>query len=86
MLIVANSSSETSTPFGVFPLIQFGTHCNASVCCGAGDQLDDCSITAQWFAAPVDADQRKQAMLNLVPFAGTRRHMANGNKKLEFIG
>jgi hypothetical protein len=73
-------------PLGVFPLIQFSTHCKTSFSGGARDQLDDCSIAAQWFATSVDADERKQAMLNLIPFAGTGRHMANGNRKLEFIG
>src|SRR6266568_5531356 len=40
----------------------------------------------EWCGSPVDGDKRKESMLNLVPFAGSRRVMNNGDPQLFFIG
>jgi len=48
--------------------------------------MDDRAIAAQRLAAPVDSDERKQAMLDLVPLAGAGRQVANRCGKLELVG
>src|SRR6478672_2869392 len=48
--------------------------------------MDDRAIAAQRLAAPVDSDERKQAMLDLVPLAGAGRQVANRYGKLELVG
>ena len=72
--------------FGVFLLIQLGAHLEAGIGCRCGDQLDDGAVGAQGLTAPVDADERKETMLDLVPFAGSWREMANRNGKFELTG
>ena len=72
--------------FGIFVFVQFGAHFEAGVGCRRGNQLDDRAIAAQGLAAPVDGDERKQAMLDLVPLAGAGRQMADRDGKLEFVG
>jgi hypothetical protein len=53
--------------FGVFVFIQFGMHFEAGFGRRRGDQLDDRAETSQRLAPPVDGDERKQAVLDLVP-------------------
>ena len=72
--------------FGVFVLVQLGAHLEAGIGCRRGDQLDDRAIAAQRLAPPVDGDERKQTMLDLVPLAGTRRQVAIYNGQLELVG
>src|ERR1700758_3938681 len=47
---------------------------------GGGDQVEDHLVAAQRPAAPVDADEREQPVLDLVPLRRSRRKMA----ELEF--
>ena len=56
-------------------------------CLGRGrrNQVDDDFVADQWFATPVLADEREQAMFDLVPLAGSRRKMADGNFQPRFI-
>ncbi len=42
----------------------------ASVGCGGGDQLDNGLVADERPSAPVLGDEREEAMLDLVPFAG----------------
>ena len=53
--------------FGIFVFVQLSAHFEAGIGCGRGDQLDDGAIAAQRLAAPVDRDERKESMLDLVP-------------------
>ena len=69
--------------FGIFVFVQFGAHFEAGVGCRRGNQLDDRAIAAQLLTPPVDGDERKQTMLDLVPFAGTGRQVANSDGELE---
>ena len=39
----------------------------------------------QWLATPVLGDERKQTMLNLVPFACPRREVTNGDGKAQLV-
>lgn len=48
---------------------------------GASDQVDDRLIADQGSATPVLSDKGKHPMLYLVPFAGTRRKMADMDAK-----
>src|SRR6201993_1580610 len=70
----------------IFVLIQFSAYLETGFGCGRGDQLHNGAERAQWLAPPVDGDERKQTMLNFVPFAGSWRKMTNRNRKLELVG
>src|SRR6266516_6302183 len=48
-------------------------------------QLQDHRVAGQWLAAPVLADPGKETMLDLVPFACSRRHVADGDRQAGFI-
>ena len=47
----------------------FGTNFEPCIRCRRGDQLDDRAVAAQGFAAPIDRDKWKEAMLDLVQLA-----------------
>ena len=49
-------------------------------------QVHNGGVCQQWLAAPVLSDIRKQAMFNLVPFAGPRRQVADRNVKTRLVG
>ena len=72
--------------FGIFVFIQFGAHFEAGLgrrCC---DELDDDLMADERFATPVSSDEREQAMLDLVPFAGAGRQVTYGDGKAKFVG
>ena len=73
-------------PFGILVLIELGAHPQAGVRRRRSDQLDDRTVTAQRLAPPVDGDEREQAMLDLVPLAGSGRQVANRDGQLELVG
>ena len=50
------------------------------------DQLNDGFQRGKRCGTPVDGNERKEAMLDLVPFAGGRRIMRHGDRELFFIG
>src|SRR5271165_5575161 len=50
------------------------------------DQFDDDAIAEQRFGPPVLGNEREQAVLDLVPFAGSRREMMDFDGYSEFIG
>ena len=49
------------------------------------DQLDDDLVAGQRSAAPVLADEGKEAMLDLVPLAGSGREVADGDGQADFV-
>src|SRR5688500_20279791 len=53
---------------------------------GRSDQLDDGLIADERPAAPVLGDEREEAVLDLVPFAGAWREMTDGDVDIEFVG
>ena len=59
------------------PGIQLGRHFQAFSRRRARDQTHDHSQARQRPTAPVLADKGKQPVLNLVPFAGARREVAD---------
>ena len=50
------------------------------------NQVDDRLIGTQGTAAPVHRDEGKQAVLNLVPFAGAGWKVADKNRNVELVG
>jgi hypothetical protein len=47
--------------------IELAANLEAGLSCGGGDQFDDDLMADQRLAAPVSGDERKQAVLDLVP-------------------
>ncbi len=66
--------------------VEFGVNLEACLGGGSGDEAYDGLETAQWLAAPVLADVGKEAMLDLVPFAGTRRKVTDNDPQAGFVG
>ena len=52
---------------------------------GRGDELHDDLVAHQRFATPVLTDERKESMLDLVPFARAGRQMANVNVQASLV-
>ena len=69
----------------VFPTIQTAGHLESFSGCRARDQIYVRLIIPKWFTAPIRGDEREQPVFNLVPFAGARRKMTDGNRKARFI-
>src|SRR6266568_2442411 len=67
-------------------LIEFATNLQTGLRCRCCDELDDDLMADERFAAPVAGDEREEAMLDLVPFAGARRQMTHGDGYAEFVG
>ena len=57
--------------------IQFGANFQAGLGGGVRDQVDNDFMAQQRAAAPVLGNVTEHAMLDLVPFAGSRREVAN---------
>jgi hypothetical protein len=62
----ATSASETLTPLGYL----FSSSPPCTIGCGRGNHLEHSAIAAQRLAAPIDGDEREEAMLDFIPFAG----------------
>src|ERR1019366_4842602 len=50
------------------------------------NQLKNHLQRREGFGSPVDGNERKESMFDLVPFAGSRRIMNHGDRELLFIG
>ena len=59
--------------------VDLGTDLEAGFGGGGGDQLDNDLMADERFAAPVLGDEREEAVLDLVPLAGTRRQVADSD-------
>ena len=69
----------------VFPPIQAAGHVESFSGRRARDQIYDRLIIPKWLATPIRGNERKQPVFNLVPFAGARWKVADGNGKTRFI-
>jgi len=69
----------------VFPEIKAACHLQPLGGRRARDQIDNRLIIRKRFAAPIRANEREQPVFNLVPLAGARREVTNGNRKTRFI-
>ena len=58
----------------------------AFLCCRRGDQVDDDFMAHERFAAPILADERKQAMFDFVPLARAGREMTDRDGQPCFVG
>ena len=65
--------------FGVEVRIQFGADGQAVLGGGGADEITDDLMADQWLPPPVHADVAEHAVFDLVPFARTRREVADGN-------
>src|SRR6266566_5169742 len=66
--------------------IDLALHLQSGVGCGGGDELDDGLVADERPRPPILGDEREETMLDLVPFAGTGRQMADGDDKPELVG
>ena len=62
--------------------VELALHPQASLGGGCRNQLEDHRIADERLAAPVLADEGKEAMLNLVPFARARRKVADRDRQV----
>jgi len=70
-------------------LVRFGIDCGLYLKPLAGscvtDQFNNSFDRNQWFAAPVQRDEREKAMFDLIPLAGARWKMTDGQLQSGFI-
>src|SRR5215468_827067 len=71
---------------GVASLVESSTNHESAVVRGVCDQVDDGLVGAEGATAPVDRDERKEAVLDLVPLAGPWREMTDADGEAEFVG
>ena len=69
----------------LFP-VQLGFDSKPGGGCGASDQVDDRFKAHQRSATPVLSDEGKHPMLNFVPFAGSRRKVADVDAQTGCVG
>ena len=71
---------------GVGAGIQFGMDLQSGRGAGGSNQAHNDLKTDQWLSTPVLSNARKETVFDLVPFAGARRKMADGDAQCGFIG
>ena len=70
----------------VFSRIDFSTDFESFAGCGCSDQVDDDLVAHQGLTTPIQADERKQAMLNLIPLGSAWWKVAYPDGQVQFIG
>ena len=75
-----------SPPCGILPTIEATRDLQTLGRGRLGNEVHDGLVIPQRLTPPVRRDERKESMLDLVPFAGARRKVANGKRKPGFIG
>ena len=66
--------------------VDFAFHGQACGCCGCGDEINDDLMADERLAPPVLADKREKTVFDLVPLAGTRREVTDGDFQSSFVG
>ena len=79
------SSSDTATPVSYRLASRTAFTLRPVSGAGATDEIDDRLIVYQRLALPVQADEGKQSVLDLVPFAGSGRIVADRNRHTSLI-
>ena len=69
----------------IFSWLEFGFYPETGPRARPPDEVDDGFVTHQGLPPPVHTDERKHSVLDLVPFAGSRRVMAHRDTKTELI-
>ena len=72
-------------PLRIRVVIDFSSYGEPASCGRRGDQIHDSLEAGKRCASPVHTDETEQAVLNLVPFAGTRREMGDGDRNPDLI-
>ena len=70
---------------GIVSGIEFRLNAQARSRRRMSDQLDQDGVTHQRFSAPIERELAKQAVFNLVPFAGPGREMADVDRHSQFV-
>ena len=70
----------------ILPGIQFCLHPQAGLGSRGSNQIDHGFVTDQRLSLPVQADKRKHAVLDFVPFTRIRWIMANGHFQPHLVG
>src|ERR1039457_2780591 len=69
----------------VFPAIQTTGYLEPFGSRRARNQIHDRLIISKRLAAPIRGDEREQSVFHLIPFAGARGKVTDGNRKARFI-
>src|SRR2546425_4420170 len=72
--------------FRVGAAIELTAHAQPGRGAGGADEIDDHRETHERLAAPVGADVREESVLDLVPLAGPRRKVTDGDRQPRTIG
>ena len=73
-----------SDALGVGVGVEFAVHGKARISGGGADQINDDTLADQRLGPPVHADEREQAVLDLVPLARAGRQVVNHDVDAEF--
>lgn len=72
-------------PFGVAVEIHPACNLKFGFTCCRRDQVDNYFIANDSLTAPVLTDERKQALLDFIPFTGPGQEMTNRNRQASFV-
>ena len=70
---------------GILAAIQSAGYCQSFRGRGLGNEIDDGFVITQGLATPIRRDERKEAVLDLVPLAGPRRKVTDRNRQAGVI-
>src|SRR3990172_11389850 len=73
-------------PGGVVACVEQYFDLEATARARTTNQVHHCLIADQGLPAPIHADEREQAMLDLVPFARSGGIVADRDRQAEFVG
>ena len=71
--------------FAIAVVVELAVHGQTGAGCGRGDQLNDGLVADQRFGTPVLANEREQAVLNLVPLAGAGWEVTNDDVEPDLV-
>ena len=71
---------------GIFTFVQLGAHSESGCGCRCRDQLNNGFEASQGLSAPIERDERKEAVFDFVPFTGAWRQMADGDGNSQRVG
>src|SRR6185437_8651448 len=71
---------------GIEVFVEFATDGQTGCRGGRADEFDDGAVIDERPSAPVPRDEREEAVLDLVPFAGAGRKMEDGDGQSQLVG
>src|ERR1700687_2020874 len=66
--------------------VEFAVDRETGLSGGGRDQIDDHPVADQWFGAPILGNEGEKAVLDLVPLAGSRRKVTDGDLDADLVG